>query len=301
MRNAQGLKPDTLHDTAKGALTLITAAQKRVRFICRIFAETGLKELFVGVHCLLRSAHTKDHAPTSAKLGNAWKTINPSEWPERCAMDVHVGVGSAGKEQDMMVANGRLELMQGLVAIQGGLDGPLIDAKNAHAALMDWERAGGSKKGDQFWSDPANAQPKPPQPDPAVLEAQGKLALEREKASADVQLTREKAQVDAETMAQKHQMDAQAAEAKAQRDHEARILEIQTAGELKRWETEQTLQLKRETTEAELMMKRELLTAELEMKRELGLAQAAVARETGTAKAQSSGSVSDVEPGGEPG
>jgi hypothetical protein len=38
-----GLNPDTLHDTAKGALALITAAQKRVRLIARIFAETGIK------------------------------------------------------------------------------------------------------------------------------------------------------------------------------------------------------------------------------------------------------------------
>jgi hypothetical protein len=41
VRNAQGLNPDTLHDTAKGAIALMAAAQKRVRMIARVFAEGG--------------------------------------------------------------------------------------------------------------------------------------------------------------------------------------------------------------------------------------------------------------------
>jgi hypothetical protein len=41
VRNAQGLNPDTLHETAKGALAMISQAQKRVRMIARVFAETG--------------------------------------------------------------------------------------------------------------------------------------------------------------------------------------------------------------------------------------------------------------------
>lgn len=300
VRNAQGLNPDTLHDTAKGALVLITAAQKRVRFICRIFAETGLKELYLGVHCLLRSAHTKDYAPASAKLGNTWKTINPSEWPERCAMAVHVGVGSAGKEHDLMVSSQRLELMERLAALPGAM-GTLIDGGNIHRGLTAWERAAGTKDPDAYWSDPAQAAPQPPKPDPEVEKAQAELALKREEATANVQLAQEKAQVDAETTAQKHQMDAEAAERKAQRDHEARIAEIQINGELKRYEAEQTLILKRETTAAELALKRELLTAELEMKRETAMLNAQVARETGMAKVAASSSVSEVQPGGDPG
>jgi hypothetical protein len=46
VRNAQGLNPDTLHDTARGALALMSQAAKRTRFIARIFAETGIKDRY---------------------------------------------------------------------------------------------------------------------------------------------------------------------------------------------------------------------------------------------------------------
>jgi hypothetical protein len=290
VRNAQGLNPDTLHDTAKGALALMTMAQKRLRLIARMFSEMGFKDMFLGVHQLLRENCGPGHAPAMHQFGKDWKAVKPAEWSERCAMTVHVGVGSAGKEQDLMVASHRLEMMQEAVVQQGGLNGPIVDAKNMHAALEEWERAAGSRKADRFWTDPANTPPQPPKPDP-----------EMEKVKAELQLKQQEGQATLQMKAQEGQMKASLEEQKDGRAHEREMLRIQTEGELKRYEVEQTLQLKRETTAAELEMKRELLTAELQMKREVAVMNAQVARETGMAKAQASGSVSNVEAGGEPG
>lgn len=257
VRNAQGLNPDTLHDTAKGAMALIQAAQKRVRMIARIFAETGIKDLFLGVHCMLRSAWTEQHEPMRAKIGGGWRESQPDQWPERCAMTVHVGIGSAGREMELAVAGQRLEMMQTMAAQQGGLSGPLLDAQNVYAALKDWERAAGSKKAATYWSDPAQAQPQPPQPDLETVKAQGQLQLQREKAASEVQLAREKAQVDAEAAAAKHQMDAQAAEAKAQRDHEIALTRIEGELALKRYQIDQELELKRQEQVANIALEHE--------------------------------------------
>lgn len=285
VRNAQGLNPDTLHETKGGMMQLVMAAQKRVRMIARIFAETGIKDLFLGVHALLRQGHGDGYAAPKAKIGSLWKEVKPGQWPERCAMTVHVGVGSAGREHDMAIATQRLELMERVM--MAGVPG-IVDPNNLHNALSGWERAAGSKTPELYWSDPSQKPPAPPQPDPEVVKAQGQLELQKQKAAADVQLTREKAQVDAQTTAQKHQMDAAAAEAKAQREHELAVARM-----------EAEMQLKREQIAAELDLKREQLAAELELKRQLGFAQAAVAHEVGMTKA--SVSTSEVEPGGEAG
>jgi hypothetical protein len=292
VRNAQGLNPDTLHDTASGALALISAAQKRVRMIARIFAETGVKDLFLGVHCMLRRNYTDKHAPAQAKIGKTWQTAQPNQWPERCSMTVHIGIGSAGKEHDLAVANQRLQTVQEVITLQGGLEGPLVDATKAQSALMDWERAAGSKRGDQYWLDPSDPNaPKPqPKPDPAMAQVQGKLQIEQAKVQAKVQGDAEAAKASLTLDQAKHQAEMQANEQKAIREHELAVMKI--TGEL---------ELRRETTQAELAMKRELLQAELQMKREIAVLNAEVARETGMAKAQASGSVSEVEPGGEPG
>jgi hypothetical protein len=275
VRNAQGLNPDTLHDTAKGAMALISAAQKRVRLIARVFAETGIKDLFLGVHCLLRTGHTEDHAPMTAKLGNSWKQIQPNEWPERCAMAIHVGVGSAGREHDLMIANQRLELMQ--AAMMTPMAGQILDAGNVHKALTAWERAAGSKAPDSYWTDPANVPPQPEKPDPEMAKAQAQMQLEQAKAQGSLQLEHAKAQA-------KSQTDAE----QAQRDHDLAMARLSAEMDLKRYQVD-----------AELGLKREQLAAELELKRELGFAQASVSHQVGMAKVTAS--TSQVEPGGEPG
>jgi hypothetical protein len=294
VRNAQGLNPDTLHDTAKGALALITAAQKRVRMIARVFAETGVKDLFLGVHCLLRTGYAtagegKQYAEPSFKRGKQWKQMQPGKFPERCAMTVHVGVGSAGREHDMMIATQRLELQE-RAAMLPGIGGILLDPANVHNGLVAWERAAGSKAPELYWSNPEGKPPPEPQPDPAMVKAQADTQLAQTKAAADVQLAQQKAQADAQTMGQKHQLDAEASERQAQRDHERKLAEIEANVGLKRYQIDQ-----------ELALEREKLAAELELKRELGFANAAVAHETGMARVEASTRVSEVEPGGEPG
>lgn len=284
VRNAQGLNPDTLHDTAKGAQALMSAAQKRVRMIARIFAETGIKDLFVGVHCLLRQgygAEGKTFQPASFKRGKSWSQVQPKDWPERCAMTVHVGVGSAGREHDLIVANKRLELMQAAMQAQAGLEGPILDHKNLHAGLAEWERAAGSKRKDAFWADPSDPQaPKPqPKPDPEMMKAQAELQMKQQEGQANLQLK-----------AQEGEMKAQLDQAAGERDFQLAMAKLDAE-----------MALKREQIASELALKREQLQAELMLKRELGMAQAQVAHETGMAKVNASVSTSDVQPGGDAG
>lgn len=195
VRNAQGLNPDTLHDTARGALALIGAAQKRVRMIARVFAETGVKDLFLGVHALLRrgyGAAGEGCAPAPAKLKNRWREVRPAAWRERCAMAVHVGVGSAGREHDLMVAGQRLQLMEKLVELPGAM-GTLIDAANVHNGLVAWERAAGGKAPELYWSNPEGkaAPPAAPEPNVALAKLQGELALKRYQVDAELKLKRD--------------------------------------------------------------------------------------------------------------
>jgi hypothetical protein len=76
VRNAQGLNPDTLHDTAKGAMMLLSAAQKRTRMIARVLAETLIKPLFLGLHaCIRRTARPPKRPSFSAK----WVPVRPDQ------------------------------------------------------------------------------------------------------------------------------------------------------------------------------------------------------------------------------
>jgi len=290
VRNAQGLNPDTLHDTASGAMQLIAAAQKRVRLIARIFAETGIKDLWLLVHFMLRSGYSDEHAPAKAKLGNAWKEVRPNTWQERAAMTIHVGVGSAGKEHELAIATQRLTMMQELVTLQGGLQGPLVDSNNAHAALDDWERAAGSKKADQFWSDPSdpNAPQPQPKPDPAMAKVQGQMQIEQAKVQAKTQGDAQAAQAQLQFEQAKHaaqlQQDAAHSQAQLQLQREKNAMEAQQ---------------KAEQAQAELQLRREIAAQELQLQREVAMLQAQHSHEQAMAKV--SAGVQQPQVGGEPG
>lgn len=281
VRNAQGLNPDSLHETAKGAMALISAAQKRVRYIARIFAETGVKDLIRGVHDLLRSgygAETEEgveRANPTAKLGKGWKQVEPGSWKERCDIDVQIGIGSAGREQDLMVMQQVMEIQQQMA--MGGLGGIIVKPDNIYNAAKRFAQAGNIKTPELYFSDPAEAEPQPPKPDPEMAKVEGQMQLEQQKAMGQFQL--EQAKTEAKT-----QSDAQA----AQQDYDLSMMKMQGEMELKRYQIDQELQLKREQ-----------LVAELQLKRELGMAQAEVQHSIGQAKV--SASTSTVEPGGDPG
>lgn len=203
VRNAQGLNPDTLHETASGAAQLISAAQKRVRMICRVFAETGVKDLFLGVHQMLREQFTPEHAPARMKVGQAWRDVRPDRWPAREALSVHVGVGSSGRDRDLQVQAQAIGLTEKVVQLQGGIEGPFVTAQNVYNRLRAFSRAVGEKSPELYWSDPGQApQPPAPHPDPQAARAQGeaqieaaKLAAARDRATAELALKREEMQL----------------------------------------------------------------------------------------------------------
>lgn len=273
VRNAQGLNPDTLHDTADGMAKLFLAAQRRTRMIARLFAETGVKDLFLGVHAMLRK-----HAQAAAKvrLRGKWVEVDPTQWGERNDMTIEVGLGAAGREQDQVAANLILQAQERLVQAQGGMVGPYVKPENLNNALQLLVRSTGKKSPELYFSDPTEAEPQPPKPDPEAAKAEAQMQAKAAESQAKLQL--------------------QAQEGQAKLALQERQMQMQF--ELDRMKIEGDLQLQRETAAAELNMKRELLAAEIEAKREVAYLNAQVARET---KLASVGASSDVQVGGEPG
>ena len=228
VRNAQGLNPDTLHDTATGALALMSAAQKRIRMIARIFAETGIKDLFLGVHGLIRKNAT---AGSIARLRGQWVPVDPTLWAERNDMTIEVGLGASGQAHEMALMGQALPVIQGIIQMQGGVNGPLITGQNAYQLLKRFfEKGLGFKNGDLYVSNPADRppppppaqQPGPPPPDPAALKLQADIALQRAKLSAEMELKRVEL---AETLRMQQQ--------KLELDHQRALREIELAAGVK--------------------------------------------------------------------
>lgn len=96
-RMTSGVDADVLAQSTKGAyVDAKSAANQRIEQIARIFAETGLSQLYSSVHRDL-SRH-QDHE-TQFKLKDKWITANPTEWRERANLTVSVGLGNSSKDE----------------------------------------------------------------------------------------------------------------------------------------------------------------------------------------------------------
>jgi hypothetical protein len=272
-RYNQGLDPDALNDTAAGIGMLQSASLKRQALIARIFAETGVKNLFLKI---LRLVIANQDRPRMIRLRNEWIPMDPRDWNAKMDVTISVGLGNGNKDQQGLLLNHVLQVQQAIVGFQGGIDGPLVKLENIYNTLDKMVQAGGFKSADPFFTDPQNAQqqpPKPPPPDPRMMEMQAKMQLEQQKMQHQMQMDQAKASSQAQIDQAKAQTDAQRQQIEAQIKREVAVesarLEREKATtqmELELMKIQLQNALEREKAGLEVEMSAERIMAEMELK-----------------------------------
>lgn len=187
----QGVPPDALtKQTAIGSMgigMLQEAAAQRVELIARIFAE-DTRELF---RAILGLVIRNQQSPRVIKISEQWTPIDPSSWKSQPELTVSVGLGTGNRDKMVSELMQQLGLQKEVVALQNGLNGPLVTATQVYKTWTMLVHAMGFKHQEDFVADPANAPPpEPPPPDPAVqveqLKQQGAMATIDKKAQTDI-------------------------------------------------------------------------------------------------------------------
>src|SRR5512139_2200209 len=174
------------------------AARMRIEMIARIFAETGVKSLFLRVHELLQKHQDKREV---IKLRNQWVPVNPAEWRTRENVRVQIGIGNANVAKRQLALQQVLSFQQ--MAVQAGLMGTLVTMDNVYNAASDMAEALGLRDPSRYLTDPRQAPPQQPKPDPKMIEVQGKMQIEQ----ARLQLDGQRLQIEAAKMQQSGQVD----------------------------------------------------------------------------------------------
>lgn len=224
-RVGQGLDPNTLQNQSATATNQVfTAVQARMKLIARIFAETGIRDLFALLHAVIRK---NGNEAATVRLRNQWVNVNPREWRRRDDMTINVGLGTGGKAEQLIHLTSIIGAQE--KAVLGGL--PIVSVKNFYNSAEQLCRLSGFKDAGRFFLDPSappnpqdpQSQPiqKPPDPkamaeqmkaDLANQAAQHKAALDQQGAAIDQQHQIAKAQAEAALAREKHQLDLQKAE-----------------------------------------------------------------------------------------
>jgi len=212
-QNSNSLNP--FNSTATGANLVATAGYKRIRLIARTFAETGIKDLFLGIHELILKHGTDAR---KVKLRNKWVTVDPRQWKTRKDMQVLVGLGTGSRDQMAIYLDRILERQIQGVQLQGGANGPIVTLANIYHTLKKMVENAGFRDADPFFTepDPNAEQQQQQQPDPKMMEVQGKLQLQAQKQQAELQMKQQENVADLQQKRQEATMDAQIEIFKAQ-------------------------------------------------------------------------------------
>lgn len=167
-RYNQGLDSNSLNKTATGVSIITQAANQRLELIARIFAETGLSDLF---RFLIKLNQLFVNQEMVIRLTNGPLTIDPSDLDGQFDLLVNAGMGAGAKEQNLQ----NLQLVRDVSTqlAQVGLSGPEqwynlakriieeVGFKNVDDFLMDpqtaMQQAQGQQKNDEPTSESLRA------------------------------------------------------------------------------------------------------------------------------------------------
>jgi len=224
----QGLDSNSLNKTASGVAQIMSAAQQRLELVARTFAETGVKDLFLLVHRLVRMNYTK---PDIIRLRNQWVEVDPREWKNRKDLSISVGLGAGNKDQQLMHLSTILQMQR--EAIQIGITNP----EKIYNALAKLTQNAGFKNPDEFWVNPANAPPPEP-PGPSIeeqaIQAQKeidamKVQADNAQKAADIQLKQQQLQLEEWKTKLQEETKRMIAELNAQKDIKTTSMNINSA------------------------------------------------------------------------
>jgi hypothetical protein len=156
----QGLDASTFRNqTATGVSQVMSAAYARVEMIARVFAETGVKDLFRKQLKMMCENPIKDRM---MRLRGEWVEVDPSTWNTEMDVEIQVGLGVGQAGERIQYLMNLLQVQQG--AKMAGLSN-VVTADNVYRAGVTMAEAMQLPNPELFFSDPKGQPPDPPQPD----------------------------------------------------------------------------------------------------------------------------------------
>ena len=189
-RYSQGLDADALNKTATGVNTLMSQSQMRMELIARVFAETGIKDLFKRIFELTVKYQNKERI---VELNNKFVPVSPTEWKNRYNISITVGLGAGSKDQQIAMLNNILQKQLQAFQLQGNKEYPMVTLKNIYNSLSKIIEEAGLKNVENYFVNPDEGrdlvQPSPPPPPTPIEKIEfTRIASEEKRKLAELEL-----------------------------------------------------------------------------------------------------------------
>ena len=167
--------------TASAVQATVSAAQQHIEMIARIFAETGMKQLY---KLVLKLITTHQDRVRMVRLSNEFVPIDPRVWNADMDVSINVALGRGSDTERMMMLRQIGEMQKEAMQTMGAVN-PLTDISKLSNTLKAMTELAGFKDTSQFWSDPAQFQPPQQEEKPDIKEQL--IAVQIQQIQADIQ------------------------------------------------------------------------------------------------------------------
>ena len=261
---SQGLDASILQNvTAAAVASMQQAGAGKIEMIARIFADTGVRDLFYGILHLVTKYQQKERI---IRLRGTYVAIDPRTWANKYDLTVNVGLGNGNRDQQMAMLQMVLAKQEQMLG-QFGPANPFVSFGQYRASLGRMVEAAGFKDSAEFFkpispeqdqqlSNPAPQEPQmPPEVQALMARTQAEIQGQQAKFQADMQMQQAKMQADLEFERQKAALELQ-----LQRDKAAAEIQLMREKEASK------LQIEREKMNMHFAMKEQEFQAEAQLK-----------------------------------
>ena len=195
---SQGLDTESLTSTARvGIDASVKASMAHTELLARIFAETGLKQLYKGVLKLVVRYQDRERI---IRLRNEWVPIDPREFDVNMDLMVDLPLGAGTDMEKMQFLNTIIQKQETLLN-QLGPENPLVNYQQYFKTLSKMAELAGYKDPNQFFTDPSQYQaPPPPDPETQKSAEEKFIELQGQKIMMDAQIDAQKLELEKEKM-----------------------------------------------------------------------------------------------------
>lgn len=133
------LSPEMLNSTFGGINLLMGAAKKRTLYVARTIAES-LVELPIRI---LNLYIENQQEPMDVPIGNDWQQIDARAWPLNARAVVNFGFSNGTQAQRVAMYQQILMKQEQVAQMQGGFEGPWVNADDYARMLHEWAESMG--------------------------------------------------------------------------------------------------------------------------------------------------------------
>lgn len=143
------LAPEMMNSTFGGINLLMGAAKKRTLYVARTIAES-MKLLPLKI---LNLYIENQNEPLDVPVGSDWKQIDTRTWPLNATVQVNFGFANGTQAQRVAMYDRIRQEQKELVQLQGGFEGPFVNADDYSRMLHEWTEALGLEASDLAFND----------------------------------------------------------------------------------------------------------------------------------------------------